>query len=170
MAAPGRVSRRRYALAALDRWGELKGDVWTISGARTKNGKARAIPLPRQALAALGPRGADNALVFPSKRGHQLNNWDRETKKLQAASGTAGWTRHDVRRTGATILGDLGLAPHIIKVVLGHASAAEGVTAVYARSRYEREHREALQRLADEIDCIVGVGEKVVQLAALRKA
>jgi hypothetical protein len=54
--------------------------------------------------------------------------------------------------------------------LLGHASAAEGVTAVYARSRYEREHREALQRLADEIDCIVGVGEKVVQLAALRKA
>jgi hypothetical protein len=55
----------------------------------------------------------------------------------------------------ATLLGDLGLAPHVVSVVLGHAHIAEGATAVYARSRYHREHREALQALANEIDRIV---------------
>jgi hypothetical protein len=42
-----------------------------------------------------------------------------------------------------------------VSVVLGHAHIAEGATAVYARSRYHREHREALQALANEIDRIV---------------
>ena len=90
--------------------------------------------------------------MFPSARGGPLSNWDRETKKLQEASGTSGWHRHDLRRTVATMLGDLGIAPHVVSVVLGHMHIAEGATAVYARSRYQREHAEALQTLADEID------------------
>ena len=58
----------------------------------------------------------------------------------------------------ATFLGDLGFAPDFVSVALGHAHIAEGATAVYARSRYQREHREALQALADEIDRIVTGG------------
>jgi hypothetical protein len=45
------------------------------------------------------------------------------------------------------------------------AHIAEGSTAVYARSRYQREHHEALQALADEIDRLATVDEKVVRLA-----
>ncbi len=104
--------------------------------------------------------------MFPSKRGGQLSNWDRETKKLQHASGTNGWHRHDLRRTVATMLGDIGVAPHVVSVVLGHAHIAEGATAVYARSRYQREHGEALQRLADEIDRLVAGNGNVVRLTA----
>jgi hypothetical protein len=50
------------------------------------------------------------------------------------------------------MLGDLGVAPHVVSVVLGHTHIAEGATAVYARSRYQPEHAEALQALADHID------------------
>ena len=95
------------------------------------------------------------AFVFPSARGGLLSNWDRVTKVLHEASGTPAWHRHDLRRTLATMLGDLGLAPHVISVVLGRAHVAHGATAVYARSRYQREHQEALQALADEIDRII---------------
>ena len=64
--------------------------------------------------------------------------------------------QHDLqRRRVATILGDLGVAPHVVSVVLGHAHIAEGATAVYARSRYQTEHREALQVMAHEIERIV---------------
>jgi hypothetical protein len=69
----------------------------------------------------------------------------------------------------ATLLGDLGFAPHVVSVVLGHAHIADGATAVYARSRYQREHREALQALADEIDRIVTGGANVVRLSARQK-
>jgi integrase len=149
------------------RAGEINGDVWTIPATRAKNGRARTVPLPSQAVDLLRAAGAlePDALVFPSNGGGLLSNWDRETKRLHRLSGSSGWHRHDLRRAVATLLGDLGFAPHVISVVLGHAHIAEGATAVYARSRYQREHREALQAIADEIDRLVTTEEKVVRLA-----
>jgi integrase len=149
-------------------WGEIDGDAWTIPAARAKNGRQRIVPLPPQATALLRSFTArePHALVFPSKRGGMLSNWDRETKRLHALSGTTGWHRHDLRRAVATLLGDLGFAPHVLSVVLGHAHIADGATAVYALSRYQREHREALQALADETDRIVTSEGNVVRLRA----
>ena len=54
----------------------------------------------------------------------------------------------------------------MIRVVLGHLHVADGATAIYARSRYQREHREALQALADEIERLTNVDSKVVRLKA----
>jgi integrase len=144
-------------------FGEIQADKWTIPAARSKSKRERVIPLPSQALSLLHSRAISdpNSLVFPSARGGVLSNWDRVTNKLQEASGTSRWHRHDLRRTVATMLGDLGFAPHVVSVVLGHAHVAEGATAVYARSRYQREHREALQALADHIDNIVIPGNIV---------
>jgi hypothetical protein len=40
------------------------------------------------------------------------------------ASGAkvAPWTNHDLRRTVATRMGELGIAPHVIEAVLNHVS------------------------------------------------
>jgi hypothetical protein len=64
--------------------------------------------------------------------------------------------------------GDLGFAPHIVSVVLGHAHIADGATAIYARSRYQQEHRQALQALADEVDRLIAGDGSVIRLAACR--
>jgi integrase len=167
-------------------WSEIKDGVWTIPKERAKNELTRSIPLPRQAIAALGKPGTPDALVFPSKQGTPLaDNWDRETKRIHKASGTDDWHRHDIRRTAATMVGDLGFAPHVAAVVLGHkditggtgleqvqTKLAGGATAIYMRARYAQEHRLALQALADELDRINGVAEpavtNVVQLGAIR--
>jgi integrase len=148
---------------------EIQADRWTIPAARSKSKRERVIPLPAQALALLrsSVAGEGCSLVFPSARGRLLSNWDRVTKTLQEASRTSGWHRHDLRRTVATMLGDLGFAPHVVGVVLGHAHVAEGATAIYARSRYQREHQEALQALADEIDRITGSETNVIRLKVL---
>lgn len=53
---------------------------------------------------------------------------------------------HDLRRTFATRLSDLGVAPHIIEKLLGHKM--QGVMAVYNRAEYWPE-RVAAQRLWD---------------------
>jgi hypothetical protein len=71
-------------------------------------------------------------------------------------TSTAGWHRHDLRRTVATNLGDTGVAPHVIEVVLGHAVPHTALAAVYNRSRYLKEHREALQQFADRLDALCG--------------
>lgn len=138
-------------------WDELDRDRWTIPAERAKNKIERTIPLSPQAIALLGrrTRGASNALIFPSERAKVLSNWDRETKRLYRLSNTGGWHRHDLRRSVATLLGDLGFPPRIISVVLGHAHIAAGATAIYARSRYQREHVEALDALGAEISRIV---------------
>jgi hypothetical protein len=64
------------------------------------------------------------------------------------------------------MLGDMGFAPHVVSVVLGHTHIADGATAVYARSRYQREHQEALQALADEIERLTSGASNVIRLAA----
>jgi hypothetical protein len=66
------------------------------------------------------------------------------------------------------MLGDLGYLPHVVSVVLGHTHLADGATAVYARSRYQREHREALQALAYQIDQVVSGETNVIRLAGQR--
>ena len=85
-------------------------------------------------------------LVFRTFTGGPISNWDRETKALQEASGTEGWTRHDLRRTGATMLGEMGELPDIIEAALNHVSIRSPLAATYNRSRYRPQVAAALQR------------------------
>ncbi len=158
------LTRREEAAGA--RWGavDLDAGTWTI--ARTKNGQPHVVPLSRQAvelLRSLQPeKPQSTALIFATRSGAGLGNWDRETKALQAASGTDGWTRHDLRRTGATMLGDMGELPDIIEAALNHVSIRSALAATYNRSRYRPQVAAALQRLADALDGITaGAGEVV---------
>jgi integrase len=55
------------------------------------------------------------------------------------------WTLHDLRRTMATRMADLGVQPHVIEAVLNHVSGHKaGVAGVYNRSTYADEKRAAL--------------------------
>src|SRR4029450_108031 len=64
-------------------WSEIDSEKWTIPASRSKNKRQRVVPLPHQANDLLHgvARGEPGALVFPSKRGKLLSNWDRETKQ-----------------------------------------------------------------------------------------
>jgi integrase len=149
------LARREEVCAARWRDLDLAAAEWRIPS--TKNGLGHRLPLSRQAaalLGAVGP-GEPDALVFrtPAKRGGdgRLINWDRETKRLMAETGTAGWTRHDLRRTGATMLGEMGVEPHVIEAALNHAAIHSRLAATYNQARYLPAVREALQRLADRL-------------------
>ncbi|RCL04002.1 MAG: hypothetical protein JSC189_000039 [Candidatus Tokpelaia sp. JSC189] len=50
-----------------------------------------------------------------------------------------GWRLHDIRRTVATGMASLGIAPHVVEAVLNHVSGAmAGVAGVYNQSRILR--------------------------------
>jgi len=155
------------------RWGDLDwtAGTLTISGERSKNKQPHTVPLPAQAVELLRarlPAGADPAgLIFTTRGGGPLASWDRETKAIQSASGTAGWHRHDLRRTGATMLGDLGETPDVIEAALNHASIRSPLAATYNRSRYRPRVAAALQRLADALDGIEAGAAQVVPLRAM---
>lgn len=154
----------RLSEATSARWQDVdfNSALWTIP--QTKQGHPHAVPLSRQALALFAKRAKNidpSALIFGTRTGGHLSNFDRTTKKLQRLSNTSNWHRHDMRRTSATLMANCGTPPHVVEMVLGHAlvSSSDGsrlgrVAAVYNKSRYENDTRTAIQALSDEIESI----------------
>jgi len=158
----------RLGEATAARWQDVDfdSDVWTIP--ETKSGEPHRLPLSSQArdlLCEWGP-GEPEALIFASSAGAALSNWHRWTKRVQAESGVGGWHRHDLRRSAATLLGNLGTEPHLIEAALNHTAIHSRMAATYNRSRYEGPVRAALQRLGDMLDTIEHGGTEIVPLAA----
>jgi integrase len=80
--------------------------------------------------------------------------FDRRMK--EAGSAIAAWRLHDIRRTVATRLADLGALPHIVEAVLNHVSGHKsGVAGVYNRAAYAKEKREVLDLWADHLQVLI---------------
>jgi integrase len=63
---------------------------------------------------------------------------------------------HDIRRTVATGMANIGVQPHIIEAVLNHISGHKaGVAGIYNRAVYSAEKRHALNRWADHVRALV---------------
>src|SRR4051812_48806254 len=63
------------------------------------------------------------------------------------------WVFHDLRRTSATGMADLGIAPHVLDRVLNHVSGTiKGVARIYNRSEYAAERIEALNIWARHVE------------------
>ncbi|HEX3402685.1 MAG TPA: tyrosine-type recombinase/integrase [Acetobacteraceae bacterium] len=163
--------RREEASTALWQDIDLQARLWRLPETKTKNGQEHAVPLSRQALALLRSRlPADNpdpaARVFTSDGG-KLGNWDRATKVIMVASDTQGWHRHDLRRTAATMMGEMGIDPHVIEAALAHKSVHSQLASIYNAARYRPQVADALQRLADALDNIEhGSSAEVIRLPA----
>ena len=147
-------------------WSEIKPDgTWTIPEARSKNGRAHVLPIMPMISDVIDgvPHGVHRDQLFGS-RGDGFTAWSRGKKLLDAkVSLEAGWTIHDIRRTVATGLGDLGVLPHIVEVILNHAGGSRsGVAGTYNRSLYENEVRSALARWHDRVRTVVDGGERKV--------
>jgi integrase len=152
------------------RWRDVDfvAHTWTLP--QTKNGQVHTIPLSQQAATLLrGVMPTNSApdpdgFVFTTPNGTPISRWEEATKRLWTASGTSGWTRHDLRRTAATLLGELGTIPEIIEAGLNHAAIRSRIAAVYNRWRYLPQVAAALQQLADLLDSIEQGGATVVAL------
>ena len=158
-------------------WSEIDLDkrAWRIDAERIKNGLAHDVPLAPQGveiLRALERRDA-RALVFGSRKG-PFSGWSKAKAALDArVSATLGqspatpWRLHDIRRTVATRMADLGVQPHVIEAVLNHISGHKaGVAGVYNRATYANEKRHALELWARHVGTIVrGDASNIVPLA-----
>ena len=62
------------------------------------------------------------------------------------------WRLHDIRRTVATRMAELGVQPHVVEAVLNHVSGHKaGVAGVYNRALYAAEKRRALELWAEHV-------------------
>ncbi|ORE97475.1 site-specific integrase [Aurantimonas sp. 22II-16-19i] len=146
---------------------DLDAALWTIPGERTKNGLTHVVPLSPAALVIVerALRRADEEAGAPlfSRTGEPIeSNAIAKAAKLKLQILDERWTPHDIRRTVATMMGDIGILPHVVEAVLNHISGFRaGVAGVYNRTRYEPEKRRALDMWADHLDAIV-TGRKAV--------
>jgi integrase len=150
------TAQRRDEIGAL-RWSEIDADAKLIalSGSRTKNGNEHRIPLSVEAIAILNGCVRHRDLLF-GLGPNGFAAWSRKKLELDKACRVKDWTIHDLRRTTATRMADIGVQPHIIEAVLNHVSGHKaGVAGIYNRSTYATEKRAALDTWGNHIRVIL---------------
>jgi integrase len=155
---------RRTEIGGMQR-AEIDFDAakWTLPKERAKNGKAHTLPLHSMALGIIRsvPVQFGRDHLFGTKAKIGFTSWV-EKAALDKRVGITGWTLHDIRRTVATRMGDIGVQPHIVEQILNHVSGHRaGVAGIYLRSVYEREVTQALALWESHIAGLIG-GERVV--------
>jgi len=164
------TGQRRDEIGAL-RWSEIDTDAKLIAlpSTRTKNGIEHQIPLSGEATAILKGCVRHRDLLFGNGPGG-FAAWSRKKLELDKACNIKGWTIHDLRRTVATKMADIGVQPHVIEAVLNHVSGHKaGIAGVYNRSTYATEKRAALELWANHLAIAIAKANGA-NVTALRKA
>jgi integrase len=150
------TGQRKGEIAGL-RWAEVNGDKITLPGERTKNHRSHEIPMAAAVKSLLEARKAhDRDLVF-GRGGGPFSGWSKAKIALDERTGALdAWTLHDIRRSVATGMADIGIQPHIIEAVLNHVSGHKGgVAGIYNRASYAKEKAEALARWDEHVMSLV---------------
>jgi integrase len=163
------TGQRREEIGGL-RWSELDRDrgLVVLPPERTKNSRQHEVPLSRQAKAILARQPKRKGRDFLFGIGELgFSGWSdckarldqallaARRKTNRKAKAIPDWRIHDLRRTCATGMAELGVQPHIIEAVLNHVSGHKGgVAGIYNRARYEGEMREAVTKWAQHVQAI----------------
>jgi integrase len=147
------------------RWSEIDFDkgTWTLPRERSKNGKAHTLPLTSLMLSIIEsvPRRDRFDILFGFRRG--FTGWSIGKRALDERIGLPHWTHHDIRRSVATGLANLGVQPHVVEEILNHQSGhKKGPAGVYNRSVYANEVRAALLMWSGHIRTLVEGNERKI--------
>lgn len=143
-----------------------KTHLWTIPRENTKSDRQHEVPLSALAVSTLEACRPLGIFIFTSMGEKPFENvsrgkaeLDRLIKKARKERGElniGAWRLHDLRRTAASGIARLGVAPHVIEKVLNHTSGIiSGVAAVYNRHQYTKEVGEALELWESHINEIL---------------
>jgi integrase len=162
-------------LSKVDEW-DFNHMVWTVPPGNNKNrlkdqqkGLSGEIlrPIPER----LKPWLMD--LVSSSPNGYMLGCIKTSTavsvwggKVYIKLKHEKKWRLHDLRRTVATGMNDLGIAPHIVELMLGHT--VQGVAGIYNRSQRLPEKLQALELWLDRLALLQSDSTNVVVLEQTR--
>ncbi len=186
------LTGQRLREVAEARWPEIDREArtWTIPKERAKNGVAHEVPLSEAALRILAalPRieagGRSAGFLFTTTGHSAVSGFARAKAGFERAMLVAQhgddpdkveapkhWTLHDLRRTAASGMAGLGIAPHVVEAVLNHKSGSiKGVSAVYNRYNYAEEKRAALEAWGRYLETLIcgAPAANVVELAKAR--
>lgn len=153
-------------------WSEVDVErpEWTIPGHRAKNRREHQLPLASLALDVIRatPQVVGRDLLFGARTARGFTSWAEHKRALDRRLGdqVRPWTLHDIRRTVATRMCDIGIEPHVVEQILNHQSGHRGgVVGVYNKSKYTAAVRNAVVRWDDHLHGLIeGRERKVISL------
>jgi integrase len=155
-------------------WSELNLDfrTWFLPAERTKPGRSLTVHLSHPAVVILRElqehrvnvlARAASPYVFVGADGGKIQSFSHMKEKLDEAmeeelgKPPAPFQLRDMRRTAATVMARLGIAPHVVERLLNHkgAQALGGpLAAVYNTYTYDDARIEALDKLGDFVTAL----------------
>jgi integrase len=149
-------------------WDEIdfENAVWTIPKERMKRSKAHNVYLSEQAvdiMIALKTCAGNSRYLLPSRYDADAPmsraTFNRVTYAVVERAKNEGlplapFTVHDLRRTGSTLLNELGFNRDWIEKALAHEDSRSS-RGVYNKAEYEPQRRHMLQEWANMIDAWV---------------
>jgi len=155
-------------------WDEVdfENSVWTIPKERMKRSKAHNVYLSRQTLdimIALKTCAGNSRYLLPSRYDADAPmsraTFNRVTYAVVERAKAEGlplepFTVHDLRRTGSTLLNELGFNSDWIEKCMAHEDGRSS-RGVYNKAEYEVQRRHMMQEWSDILDAWV-VGKKHV--------
>ena len=151
---------------------DLEARMWTLPGARTKNGKTHRVPLGPAAVTILKsiPRMHKVELVFPamgnannpasgvSKAKSRVDQaMLKSLKEVDADATVPDWRLHDLRRTFASGCRRAGVPLDVVEKLLNHSSGSfAGIVGVYQLHDYDAEKFEAVAAWDKAVTEILG--------------
>ena len=179
------LTAQRGGEVAKMRWQDLELEsetpTWTIPGDFSKNGKMHRVPLSEPAVKILKqvkayaeklakkplkgrkePRGMSQ-WAFPGRKEDSSPTELQKCIQRIRISASVDFRGHDLRRTAASKMTELGVPRLIVQKILNHAD--NEITAVYDRFAYDKEKRGALDTWARRL-MIVTSGLKAAKQKA----
>jgi integrase len=155
------TTRRNEAARMADN--ELSGEDWIIPAARYKTKLDHVIPLSQAArdLLAAVPRIKGVAYVFTTGS-EPISGFSKFKEDFDEECGVTGWTLHDLRRTGRSLMSRAGIDADHAERCLGHVIG--GVRGTYDRHAYYDEKKQAFEALAAQIDRILNPQDNVIPM------
>jgi integrase len=155
------TGQRRSEIGGL-KWSEIDfaARLIRLPSERVKNKRPHDVPLSAPAIVLMRAVPQTRDLVFGSGANGLASFGTSKTdldQRISAAGHTMPpWVLHDLRRSVATHMAEIGVQPHIIEAVLNHTSGHKaGVAGIYNRASYEREKRQALDLWAQHVMALV---------------
>jgi integrase len=172
------TGQRRNEVAGM-KWEhiDLGNKLWTLPKEETKAKRQHEVPLSPMAMELLETVPHNGKYVFSTTGKTPISGFSKAKERCDKAMARTqleamgkkkwtdkefeknlipAWRLHDIRRTVASGMAEIGIAPHVIEKVLNHSTGQiSGVAAVYNRHTYLREKTEALNAWANALESIV---------------
>jgi integrase len=133
--------------------------LYTSRGARLRSSK---------------PYRASASGVSCSRQPARLRSAASATAVMVEIGGGAAiepFTLHDLRRTAATGMAGIGIAPHVVDKILNHVSGAiRGVAAIYNRHAYIDERKAAIEAWSRRVESLVDPAAATSNVLAIKAA